>query len=99
SLLFIFSSYHTGFAHEVRAYSLFALLATTSIWQLYRSSTGKPATWLVVVNILMIYTHFFGWLMIGIQFLCVAGLREWRSQLRKFLLSLVPVLIAFLPYI
>ena len=99
SLLFIFSSYHAGFAHEVRAYSLFALLATTSILQLHRISIGKPATWLVVVNILMVYTHFFGWLMIGIQFLCVFLMKEWRPQWKRFLLSLLPVVIAFLPYI
>ncbi len=98
SLLFFFSTYHIGFAHEVRAYSLFALLATTSIWQLIRVSEGRSILWLSVINVLMIYTHFFGWLMIGIQFLCVLLLKEWRKDLRSMVKVIAIALIAYLPY-
>ncbi|MBK6754456.1 MAG: glycosyltransferase family 39 protein [Flavobacteriales bacterium] len=38
ALLFTCSSYHQGFAHEVRAYTLFALLAAVGMWQLARTA-------------------------------------------------------------
>ncbi|MDQ3101461.1 MAG: glycosyltransferase family 39 protein [Bacteroidota bacterium] len=98
SLLFLFSNYHLGFAHEVRAYSLFALLATVSIWQLLRVINGRSIFLLALVNVLMIYTHFFGWLMIGIQLLCVLLLKEWRKDFRQFLKVLLICGIAYLPY-
>ena len=98
SLLFFFSNYHLGFAHEVRAYSLFALLATTSIWQLIRVSEGRSIFWLAVVNVLMIYTHFFGWLVIGIQILCTLLLKEWRKDLRSMIKVIAIALLSYLPY-
>ncbi len=98
SLLSFFSNYHVGFAHEVRAYSLFALLATTSIWQLIRVSEGRSIFWLAVVNVLLIYTHFFGWLMIGIQLLCVLLLKEWRKDQRSMIKVIAIALLSYLPY-
>jgi mannosyltransferase len=98
-LLFTLSSYHQGFAHEVRAYSLFALLATTSMWQLYRLVQGRGMIWLLTVNILMVYTHFFGWLMIGIQVLCVLLVKEWRKALVLQLMATGIVLFSYTPYL
>jgi mannosyltransferase len=98
SLLFIFSDYQQGFAMEARTYSLFALLATTGMWQLSRVAAGKSIHWLVVVNVLLVYTHFFGWIMIGTQFLCVLLVREWRAGLRSFMISTGIVVASYLPY-
>lgn len=97
-LLFLFSNYHNGFAQEVRAYSLFALLAVTSVWLLYRISIGRSWWPLAIINILMVYTHFFGWLMIGIQLLMVLLLKEWRPSIRSYLYATGITILSYVPY-
>lgn len=87
ALLFTLSNFHYGLGHEVRAYALFALLAVTSVWIIVRRLHAAAVGWsallqLAIVNALMAYTHYFGWLMIGVQLLivlAVPGLRGWRK--------------------
>lgn len=100
-LLFTFSGYHYAFAHEVRAYALFTLLAVTSVWLLTRGAQRTRSGTLIglaVVNVLMVYTHFFGWLMVGLQLLLVIALREWRHQWRPYVGMLIATVVAYLPY-
>jgi len=86
-LLFSLSNYHYGYAHEVRAYALFTLLACWSAWLVVRRKDEGHVGWLALlqlalVNSIMVYTHYFGWLMIGVQglfVLFVPGLRAWRG--------------------
>lgn len=101
TLLFTFANYHYGFAHEVRAYALFTLLCTTSVWLLVRGrAVGARHTvlFLGAVNLLLVYTHFFGWLVVGIQFLLVHLLRELHTVRRSFWLAMVVVAMGYLPY-
>ncbi len=99
ALLFTFSNYHYGFAHEVRAYALFTLLSVTSMWLLLRNSEGRmrPWIWLAVVNVLLVYTHFFGWFVIGLQGLCMV-LPELRTKWRTYLIALGIAVASYLPY-
>ena len=103
ALIFSFTNYHYGFAHEVRAYSLFTLLATMGIWLLVRGK-DKPNNGiramlgLSALNVLLVYTHFFGWLAIGLQFLCVLLLPELRHLRRNFLIGLGMTVAWYLPY-
>jgi len=99
-LLYTFSAYQQGFAHEVRAYSLFTLLAVAGMWRLSRLASGNSHAllWLVVLNAAMVYTHFFGWLMIGVQGLCVLLVKEWRGAWRAWAKALALVVLAALPY-
>jgi mannosyltransferase len=99
-VLVVFSNYHYGYSHEVRAYALFTLLTTASIWQLLRLTEARPraSVWLIVVNILMVYTHFFGWLVVGLQVLFVLLLPAFRPVWRSFLKVLAATALAFLPY-
>lgn len=97
SLLFTFTNYHFGFAHEVRGYSLFALLASTSMWLLVQASAERRTFWLSVVNVLLVYTHFFGWLCIGIQLLVVL-LPSFRAQRKAFIIALTIAVASYLPY-
>lgn len=97
SLLFSFSNYHFGFAHEVRGYSLFALLTTTSMWLLVGDVTRRML-WLALVNVLLVYTHFFGWPALGIQVLTVLLIPELRGRRKEVFRSLAVVLIAYVPY-
>ena len=103
ALLFTFSNYHYGFAHEVRAYALFTLLATWSMWLLVREKgrSDSHRSYLIalsLVNVAMLYTHFFGAFVIGIQLLCVLGIAELRKLRSDLLLSAAVLLLAYLPY-
>lgn len=95
-LLFTFSNYHYGFAHEVRAYALFTLLTTTSVWLLVRDRINGVQ--LGLVNILLVYTHFFGWLAVGLQLLLVLALPELRARLRLWWKGFLLTVMAYLPY-
>lgn len=99
ALLFTFSNYHYGFAHEVRSYALFTLLATAGVWQIQRIMDGRKGatTLLVLLNIAMVFTHFFGWLMVGLQFLFVL-LPAFRSARRPVLITLGITALSYLPY-
>lgn len=101
--IFSFTSYHYGFAHEVRAYALFTLLATTSLWLLVRARerpvTGlRTVLGLSVLNSLLIYTHFFGWLVIGLEAVLVWVLPELRCLRRQFLIGVGLTTLVFAPY-
>lgn len=107
ALLFICSSYHQGFAHEVRAYALFGLLATTGIWQLVRMAIGgqdhapplqRTWWWLALCNVLMVHTHFFGWLMVGVQASLLLGVPPLRRTLHGWTRAIIVTMVAFIPY-
>lgn len=103
ALLFTLCNYHYGFAHEVRAYALFTLLATASMWSLVRTAELKrtaswhTAAW-AVVNVLLVYTHFFGWLVVGLQVLCIVLLPELRPIRKQAAIALGAAVLAYVPY-
>jgi hypothetical protein len=100
ALLFTFSNYHYGFAHEVRAYALFTLLAAAGVWQVWRIKEGRrgAVVLLALLNIAMVFNHFFGWLMVGVQFLIVM-LPAFRPARKAVLLVLGATLLSYLPYV
>ncbi|MBK8948987.1 MAG: hypothetical protein IPM68_09065 [Flavobacteriales bacterium] len=103
-LLFICSSYQQGFAHEVRAYPLFQLLAVTGVWQLVRVARAAPEhpraalPVLALLNVAMVYTHFFGWLMLGVQAVLVLFVPDLRSARRTMVLAAGAAVLAYIPY-
>jgi len=99
ALLFTFSNYHYGFAHEVRAYALFTLLATAGVWQIQRIADGRKGatTLLVLLNIVMVFTHYFGWLMVGLQLLFVL-LPAFHKVRRPVLIALGITALSYVPY-
>lgn len=104
ALLFTFSNYHYAFAHEVRAYALFTLLATLGFWLLVRGRDKadqgvRAVLGLSALNTLLVYTHFFGWLAIGVQLLVVLLLPSFRQQRRNYLIGLLVTLLWFSPYL
>lgn len=100
SLLYSISGYHLGFAHEVRSYSLFTLLSILSVRQLLRLADQRPHAWawLLVVDILLVYTHFFGWLVVGLQLLFILLVPELKHSLRDWLRMAVFLLASYIPY-
>lgn len=86
------------YAQEVRMYSLLLLLSLVSIWLFSRFYFRGKSFWLLTaVNILLIYTHYFGWLVITAE--VVAILIAQRIKILRTLLMLGITVAAFLPWI
>ena len=102
TLLFTLTNYHYGFAHEVRAYALLTLLTVTSVWLVVRAGcegSRNTKLLLAVVNVLLVYTHFFGWLVIGLQGVLVLMLPELRGALRSVWIAAAAAVVSYLPYL
>lgn len=85
------------YAQEVRMYSPLVFLSITSLWLFARYfNRGKSFVPLVIVNILLVYTHYFGWLMVLSQ--VVAIIIFQRIKLRRIALMTVIVAASFLPW-
>lgn len=101
TLLFTLNDHHFGLGHEVRAYSLFTLLTVSSVLQLHRfvHDEKRAVLWLTVLNILLIYTHFLGWLVVGLQLLLILPFASFRPKLKTWAGMFILLLAAYLPYI
>ena len=100
-LLFTLNNHQYAFAHEVRAYPLLLLLTALAAWLVVRgrgSSSSRATVTLAVVLAMLVWTHFFGWLVIGLLGICVLVLQELREERRRVLLASMIAVVAFLPY-
>jgi len=95
------NGYLIHYSQELRMYSLFTFLSMCSFWlfmRYFNSTTGTSGRLvpLTLINLLNIYTHYYGWLVVGMEFLFVL---VWqRSKLLKFGLSALILLLAFTPW-
>jgi uncharacterized membrane protein len=100
-LLFTLNNHQYIYAHELRGYSLLLLLAVVAIRLLLREARG-PGWWsaglLGLVFAGLVWTHFFGWLVIGLCLLCSLVLPELRAARRRTFLATCIAAVAFLPY-
>jgi len=101
-LLIAVSGFLIKYAQEVRMYSLLLLLSTTSIWLFVRflrteNSRRAPQILLAVCNLLLVYTHYYGWLLIVSQLFVL--LMWQRKMIGSFILALAGLLAAYLPWI
>ncbi len=102
SLFFTFSDYHLLFSHEARVYPLFALLTGLSMYfylSLIRDPRRRmPFYLLVLSDVLLIYAHFFGFFVIGIQVLCIIVYKDVRKAAKILILPVGIALCFYLPY-
>jgi hypothetical protein len=89
------------YAQELRMYSLLLLCATCSLWLFARlcnrtTRARGNAVALFVVNLLLIYTHYFGWLVVALELAFVAAFA--RAQLKIFGASVVALAACFAPW-
>ncbi len=86
------------YAQEVRMYSLLLCFALLSMWVFVRFlNTGKGFLFLIIINILLVYTHYFGWLIIASEVFAVVILA--RERLKQILLMLFISFLSFIPWI
>ncbi len=77
SLLFTFSTMQVWYAHDCRVYSLFLLLTLVSFYLFFTllkegALSVKHSLVLIIINVLLIYAHYFGlfvWVLQGIMIL------------------------------
>jgi len=85
------------YSQEVRMYSLLMCLALFSIWLFVRwQREEKGIVPLTIINILLVYTHYAGWLIVGTEFLAVVLFR--RDLLKRFCIISVVLIVTFLPW-
>lgn len=85
------------YAQEVRMYSLLMCLSLFSIWLFARYFVkGKSFIPLVIVNVLMVYTHYFGWFVVLSEVLLIVWFQpiKWRRIVVMFGITLA----CFLPW-
>lgn len=86
------------YAQEVRMYSLLMCLSLFSIWLFTRYfQKGKSFVPLLIVNILMVYSHYFGWFVIAAEVFAILIFQ--RARTKRILLMFAVVFVSFVPWI
>jgi uncharacterized membrane protein len=95
------NAYLVYHAQDLRMYSLLVLFTLASMWlfaKYYnaRRAGAKLQAALLAVNLLLVYTHYYGWLIVGIEFLFL--LLWGRRKLLSFSLALLGLITCFIPW-
>lgn len=86
------------YSQTMRMYTLLMFLALMSVWLFARYvNRGKSWIWLIVVNILLVYTHYYGWLIVCAEL--VAILIFQRIKIGRMLWMLGAVALSFVPWL
>lgn len=94
------SGFLIKYTQEVRMYSLLLLLSVTSIWlfvRFVRNSRPRALAALTACNLLLVYTHYYGWLLVFAQACLV--LISYRKTFSRFLLSGAVLIVTYVPWI
>ena len=96
------SGYLIKYAQEVRMYSILFLLTCLSLWLFvkYINAGGKPnipLSALAAVNLLLVYSHYYGWFAVLIESFVL--LCWWRNKAVKFLLTIVALVLSYIPWL
>jgi len=100
-VLMAVNGYLVYYAQELRMYSLLLFLTLCSLWlfvSFFNAKDGvkKPLVALFAVNLLLVYTQYYGWLVVGVEFIF---LMFWgRQRLPSFMLSLAILILCFSPW-
>ncbi len=97
-IIFAVNGYLVKYAQEVRMYSLLLCLSLFSIWLFARFlNVGKGIWFLTVVNILLVYTQYFGWFVVVAE--VFAGLFLQRIKIRRILTMFGLTVLSFIAWI
>lgn len=95
------NSFLINYSQEVRMYSMLMLFTTCSLWMFVRYVNRPQSRWpdialLFAANLLLVFTHYFGWLVVGVE----AAFLLWLSPRRVVALiaPAVALLVIFLPW-
>lgn len=86
------------YAQEVRMYSLLMFLSLVSIWLFSRFYfRGKSFWMLVLANVFLVYSHYFGWFLVTSEVVAIAVAQ--RIKILQTLLMFGVVAVAFVPWV
>lgn len=101
AMLFTLSTYHLYFAHEARVYALFAFLTSLSIYYYFSLAKNIKARkyfyLLLLTNLILTYSHYFGIIVVGIEFIFSVFKKDQNRKL--FLKILINDILLFLLYL
>lgn len=110
SILFICSNYQILFAQQARVYSLLGLLSAMSmhyflallnqpvIEKSEKKYLNKYVINIIIINTLIIYSHYFGFFILITQFLIVVSNKKLRTNhCRTFVLALAIIALLYTP--
>ena len=96
--LLTFNSTLLKYSQEVRMYSLMMCFALFSMWLFARYFfKGKNLILLAIINILLVYTHYYGWLVVGSE--VAAILIFQRVKWRRIVAMAAVTFVTFTPWI
>jgi uncharacterized membrane protein len=100
-LLISVNGYLIKYAQEVRMYTLLLFFTVCSLWLFIKFFNANPDRkhlgFLSAINLLLIYTHYYGWLIVAAQ---LVFLIFWaRRRLTDFLISVAVLLLCFSPWV
>jgi hypothetical protein len=95
------NSFLIGHAQEPRMYSLLFLLVLFSLWLFVKLQSSKQKSIgihfaLGGANLLLVFTHYFGWVIVALELLCVLICR--RDLVRSFAIAILAIAICFSPW-
>ncbi len=101
-LLLAVNGYLIKYAQEVRMYSLLLFLSVCSFWLFIRffkasAKAKKQLVLLSLVNLLLVYTHYYGWLVVAAE--AVVVMFWQRHKLLDFFIAVGVLLLAFSPWV
>jgi hypothetical protein len=100
-ILIAFNGYLIHYSQELRMYVLLMSLTLWSLWAFVRygragSGVDRHLLVLAVVNLLLVYSHYYGWIVVGMEGVL---LLVWvRRKLPAFAVSAAILLALFLPW-
>jgi hypothetical protein len=86
------------YSQEVRMYSMLLCLSLVSMWLFARYfNKGKSLIPLLLINILLVYTHYFGWFVVASEVVTILIFQriKWRAMLTMFVITFA----VFLPWV
>jgi hypothetical protein len=100
-LMITVNGYLIHYTQELRMYSLFMFLAVCSFWLFIRlckapGNNRRQLLLLTFVNLLAIYTHYYGWVVVGMELLFLLVWQRRRAM--GFALSVLFLLVCFAPW-
>ena len=101
-LLLAINGYLIKYAQEVRMYSLLFFLSACSLWLFIvslrrRKLSHRRVIALTALNLLMVYTHYYGWLLVVVELAVAFWIN--RAIAKQLSLSFVILLASYVPWI
>ncbi len=101
-LLLAVNGYLIKYAQELRMYSLLLLLSFCSLWLFVKVFKAEPASrkqlvWLFLVNFLLVYSHYAGWIVVVLEGLALV-VWQWRKA-KPFLIAFAISVLAYAPWL